>query len=51
MGDGLCYCAFSARYEDMASVQAMYAGMAADEQADKINEGKAPMQVCDRGAG
>lgn len=33
------------RYEDLASVQAMYEGMAADEQADKINEGKAPMQV------
>ncbi|CAM9282964.1 unnamed protein product [Ascophyllum nodosum] len=40
-----------AGYEDMASVQAMYAGMAADEQADKINEGKAPMQVAlDRAA-
>lgn len=29
----------------MASVRAMYVNMADDEQADKINEGKAAMQV------
>lgn len=29
----------------MASVLTMYEGMAADEQPDKINEGKSPMQV------
>ncbi|CAN0236820.1 unnamed protein product [Hapterophycus canaliculatus] len=34
-----------AGYEDLASVLSMYEGMAADEQPDKINEGKAPMQV------
>ncbi|CAM9275876.1 unnamed protein product [Scytosiphon promiscuus] len=40
-----------AGYEDMASVLSMYEGMAADEQPDKINEGKAPMQVAlDRAA-
>lgn len=38
------------RYEDMASVRSMYEGMAADEQPDKINEGKAPMQVRHRTA-
>ncbi|CAB1096368.1 unnamed protein product [Ectocarpus sp. CCAP 1310/34] len=40
-----------AGYEDMASVRTMYEGMAADEQPDKINEGKSPMQVAlDRAA-
>lgn len=33
------------RYPDMESVRSMYVGMAADEQAGKITEGKARMQV------
>eukprot|EP00904_Undaria_pinnatifida_P000652 jgi/Undpi1/10588/HiC_scaffold_29.g13038.m1 len=40
-----------AGHEDLASVRDMYAKMAADQQADKITEGKAPMQVAlDRAA-
>ena len=46
----MCTSAFS-RYSDVETAQQLYKNMAADEQKDKITEGKAPPQVAlDRSA-